>query len=666
MQHLGLLFNITVLLINLWGMMLATGLLIRNRWLACAGGPWIWTTLFFAIETHHGLGKLHGVGVVFTLLSVGIILLSNGNWVSGRYARLDRHLELWRAEFKPGACYGTLITFTLLFFYSFAWRLAFPDIDGSSEKIPDLMYICTYLPGGTLPATDFWLAPNLSYHYYSFQYYAAALMGRLLGLTPGITYNLALCAITALAGISFAGVVNLLARKIWVRILLVTAFTVGGPGVSGFVYLFYKDPMPWNTNRFVGGLAYDKAPVGTMMQEYASQHTRQDLAGESFAYTAFLGDYHPPYSGYCLLGLGALAAVLYSRTKRNRYAALVGATLTWTLLSNTWTLPLQVIWISGWVLWERKRWLEVIGSLAVGAAAVWLAAAVYLTAFTSAAGSYATSLKLVPWELHSPLLLYLLFLLPTIALGSLGFYARNKLCLWGATLTLIYLALSEFTFIDDVYSGDTERFNTTLKWWPWIAAATLMMLGPVLIERATRKWVRICAIIFCAYPCAFGVQLAKYWWLTPKINFAKLEGDAYLRKDESTRHLLDQLTLEPPGIAIERPNPNSFTNSAVVPLFAGKQMWLGWVGHELLWHGYAQPINQRMEKVEALYKGYIDGIKVWPEVEKVDYILWYQTADTNELWARLDIFLKDHYTWRDAYTTPEGKKVGYWRRSVKN
>jgi hypothetical protein len=39
MQHLGLLFTLALVAVNLWGLMLMAGLYWRNRWFALAAGP---------------------------------------------------------------------------------------------------------------------------------------------------------------------------------------------------------------------------------------------------------------------------------------------------------------------------------------------------------------------------------------------------------------------------------------------------------------------------------------------------------------------------------------------------------------------------------------------------------------------------------------------------
>src|ERR1700678_1643577 len=182
MQYLGLLFTLALLAVNLWGLMLAAGLYWRNRWFALVIGPILGVTGVYAIECHHGLGpSLAGIGLLSTLASAALIGLSASGWepafAGERGAAL---LGEWRAEFAPRRVAGCLGVFAAIFLYAMLWRFTSPDIDGSSEKIADLSFICSYASGATLPVPDAWLYPYASTQYYSFQHYGAALMGRLL------------------------------------------------------------------------------------------------------------------------------------------------------------------------------------------------------------------------------------------------------------------------------------------------------------------------------------------------------------------------------------------------------------------------------------------------------------------------------------------------------
>ncbi len=103
-----------------------------------------------------------------------------------------------------------------------------------------------------------------------------------------------------------------------------------------------------------------------------------DLPGEPFAYSIYLGDYHAPLSSFYLLSLGVLCGVLWQRTRQKRYINLLGGTLTWSILANSWSLPLQGLAIGLWALANYRDWRKIPLGLVYGAALVWLAANVYL------------------------------------------------------------------------------------------------------------------------------------------------------------------------------------------------------------------------------------------------------------------------------------------------
>ena len=491
MQYLGLLFTLSLLAVNIWGLMLIAGVYWRNRWFALASGPILAVTAVYAVECHYGLGPtLPGLGLFSTVVSVALITFSciswEPRWLGGRWAPLARE---WRAEFAPRrltGCFGICI---IIFLYAMSWRFIYPDIDGSSEKIADFSYICSYYTGTTIPVPDVWFSPYLSTQYYSFQHYAAALMGRVLLLPTGSAYNIAYCLLIALGGTAFAGSVFMVARKAWTRTAVIACFVIGGTGVTILDHFTDKEVSPWTTMRFIGSAQMDKPPLGPWLKAYNNNYPIvtdnnyvMELPGEIYSYVVFLGDYHAPLSGYYLLGLCAMAMLLWTRSQLYRYAAMAGCTLTWTLLANTWVLPLQGLAVAMWLGVNWRDWRRLVPAVATGAALVWLAAWVYLSAFTAAASGYDTAVRLVPWVEHTPPLLFVLFFLPTIAFIVLGFVSGNAQGRRLAMLWLLLLLFTEFFYVDDEYSGHFDRFNTTLKWWPWVMAGTLMTLAPVVLE----------------------------------------------------------------------------------------------------------------------------------------------------------------------------------------
>jgi uncharacterized membrane protein len=677
MQYLGLLFILALLAVNVWGLMLIAGLYWRNRWFALAAGPILAVTLVYAIECHHGLGPtLPGLNVFSTLLSVALIAAASVGWepawLGGRWTFLVR---AWRAEFAPRrliACFGV---FAAVFLYAMSWRFIYPNIDGSSEKIADFSYICSYYTGATLPVPDAWFSPYLSTQYYSFQHYGAALMGRVLLIPTGSAYNIAYCLLIALGGTAFAGAVFMVARKAWTRTAVIACFVIGGTGVTILDHFTDKDVTPWTTMRYIGSAQMDKPPLGSWLKAYNSRFTVpepanntfvMELPGEIYSYVVFLGDYHAPLSGYYLLGLCAMGMILWTRTRQDRYALIAGSTLTWTLLANTWVLPLQGLAVAMWLTVNWRDWRRLVPAVAAGAAIVWLAAWVYLSAFTSAASGYDTAVRLVPWIERTPPLLFVLFFLPTIAFIVLGFASGNAQGRRLATLWLLLLLFTEFFYVDDEYSGHYDRFNTTLKWWPWVMAGTLMTLAPYVMEQARRRWVRVAGFVFCLYPCFYAYDLWQPMWYGPKDSMGKIEGTDYLTRDEFPRLMLGRLKVEKPGVVIERPEEKGgFTNSAVIPLFAGQRMWLGWWGHELLWRENREDVRRRHDRLMLFYSGGIPDAGKWLVAQGIDYVLWYRPGDTPELWEKINKAVSPDYVWCDilTYQNEDGRRVGLWKRA---
>jgi hypothetical protein len=667
MQYLGLAFTLVLLAVNLWGMMLVAGVYWRNRWVAFAAGPLLGVTGIFAFECHHGLGpSLPTIGLLSSLFSASLIVFSAISWEpEGLGARAAEVMRAWRAEFAPRRLLGCFGIFAAVFLYALFWRFTYPNIDGSSEKIADFSFICSYYSGATLPVADAWYYPYLSTQYYSFQHYGAALMGRVLMLPPGTAYNIAFCLLVGLAGTAFSGAVIMAARKTWVRALVITGFVVGGMGTTVFVHWTDTNVQPWTSMRFIGSAPMDRPPLGTWLRAYQARFEKLELPGEPFSYSIYLGDYHAPLSGYYLMGLCAMAMLLAAQLRLRRYAVLAGCTLTWTLLADTWVLPLQAAAILAWLAVNHRDGRRLVPSVAAGAAVIWLAAWVYLSAFTASAAGYDASIRMVPWKEHTPPLELLIFMLPTIALILLGLASGTSR---GRLLGLLWVGLllfSEFFFVDDVYSGTYDRFNTTLKWWPWIAAGALLTLGPCVLERPRSRWIRISAMIFCLYPCLYVFDLWKPWHEGDKSSAGRIEGHHYLTKDEFPRLMLGRLKVEPRGVVVERPvNEAGFTNSASIPLFAGQRMWLGWYGHELLWHGYSEDIRRRHDRLFQLYNGVMPDAGKWLVAQGIDYVLWYRDGDTPELWKKVNRTLGTEWVWTDILTYPEdGRTAGFWRRA---
>jgi hypothetical protein len=193
-----------------------------------------------------------------------------------------------------------------------------------------------------------------------------------------------------------------------------------------------------------------------------------------------------------------------------------------------------------------------------------------------------------------------------------------------------------------------------------------MTLAPFILEQARRRWVRIVAIFFCAYPCCYVFDLWEPMWTGPKDSVGKIEGTYYLTRDEFPRLMLGRLKVEKPGVVIERPDEQGgFVNSAVIPLFARQKMWLGWWGHELLWRENREDVRRRHERLMLFYSGGIPEAGKWLIAQGIDYVLWYRPGDTPELWEKVNKAVGPEYIWCDilTYQNEDGRRVGLWKRA---
>jgi len=665
MLHLANLTLILMLWLNLFGLSVATGAIakIRNGWLNLTLGPWLFCSIGFFLEFMHGFGNLQWMWPITSLASLGLIYLS-----TRRSPFENATLREWqrRIGFNPWRHPGPYLGFILVFSYALVWRYAYPDVDASSEKIADFSFICSYLPGTTLPAPDIWLHPYLSTQYYSFQFYAAALMGRILGMDPGTTYNLGFCTMIGLSGTAAIGICRETVKSIpgarkWSGWLVPAVWILGGSGVSGIIHLITTHWSPWAPMRFIGSSVMDRPPLGTFLNYYDhwwNPTTLMDLPGEPFAYSIYLGDFHPTLSGYYLALVAVLALTLYHREKLGGYLAIAGACFSWSIVADTWNLPVELLALGAWCLYNFRDLLagNKILWLAGGGVAGYVSIYPYFRYFAVASGDYKTSLKLVPWSTHTPPLLFLLFLFPPIALSVLALFSREKTTIWLGRLGVGLLFFGEFFYIDDIYSGQFERFNTTLKWWPWISAMILLTLGVRLLANP-RWWIIIPALFFVAYPLVYSFDLAWEWCNGPKDHVGQLSGQSFLINDDN-RGLFAYLKALPRGVTLEDPEGESFSNQSVMSLFAGQPSYLGWEGHEMLWRGFSPDIPYRYNQIKLFYSGAMPAPGEWLKGQDIEYVLWFKSQDQEAAWAKINAGLQGAYRWHDTFS--HDTHIGLW------
>jgi uncharacterized membrane protein len=647
MLHIANGLLVCLLWINLAGLALAVRRWTSSWLLARIGSPIALVAILFFLEHFVGLGAL---GWVYPL-TTGISF-----WLIARDRAFLR--ARWRTE----------TIFASAFLYALAWRYAFPNIDASSEKITDLSFVANYLHGGRLPPIDSWLPPFRFDMYYALQHYAAAVIGRIFGLPAGTAYNLGFCVLVALVTTAAAGTAMLLVRRRFPAILLTAGLLFGGAGTAPLIHFIEPSPPLHAGVRFIGSSfspEYATSPLGRRLLA-ATQVNRDtpELPIELFAYLVGLGDFHPPLSGYLLLMLALLAIVhIEAGLGWEAAHALLAASVPLTLAANAWDFPLQGLLAGGYLVarvWRRKPicWKMLVA----GAGAALLLLQPFLSHFPAAAADAHMRIRLVPASMHTPPLLWILTFYPAVLVLALQLLCgeRSRLTVGLCLAWIALLAISELFFVDDLYGGKYERFNTALKWWAWTYSGALLLIGGFNLRARSPvcRWGTVAVLILI---CAFGGDLAAQYVGTSKPKLGQIDGAAWVRDDVAENAILDALRQEPPSIVLQRMPQMSYTVQPALTIFAGHRAFLGWPGHENVWRHNRADIEVRRREVELFFNGDLPDSSTWLEANHIRHVLWLR--DDNQLaphtFDKVNGLVKDRYLWR-AYYIAGDYRVGMW------
>lgn len=658
-----------LVLVNLAGLTAACGRWIPGHALSRAAGIVAVVLALFFIEHFVGLGRLGWAWPLTTAAALLVLHLDRKRLLANGF---------WRAEavYLAGLCYALF------------WRVSFPSIVPSSERITNLYFIQSYMSGEQLPPLDMWFPPLRFDFYYALQHYGAALLGRIFDLPAGLSFNLAFCVLMALP-IALAwdfGARFLKSRA--ARLLIVATLAIGGTGATPFVHLVHEasphapphaeiNDRTWGSARFIGG--YDQRANTALGRTLFSVTTpsaevafkARELPSENYGYQFALGDFHPPSGGFFLL-LFALALIgalevpaqgqpAAQATQQARLCSvLLGLTVSLQIATNAWVFPLQALLVLGWMAWRRAvrrppDWAAVVAGGVLGGLLLYP----FLTGFSQQAA--ASAIRLVEQADHTPVPQFLATLWPVLLFAGLGFvkseWRRPTTALAITALTL--LLMSELVFVDDPSGDQYQRTNTTMKWWGYLNTLNIAGLGVLLLSSSSRL-ARAAVVTTCLTLNLYAYDLFRYWTSTPKTEFGQLRGDGAYARDPATRAMLRYLSQAPAGVVLERMACGAFCDSGIHALFAGKPLLLGWPMHVQTWRRDVAGMWVRKEEIDALYRGQLDRPAQWLAAQGVRYVVWTQAeARDTAAWRAIDAALRGHYGWKEFGRVDTGP-VGIW------
>jgi len=680
--------TVLLLLVNIAGLTIAMRRWLPTYALARAAGLLLACAIFFFVEHFHGLGKLPWLWPLTTTVAAALVYKNRHTLCSSGF---------WRAE----------RVFFIAFAYGFAWKWAFPIIYPSSERVTDLYFIGNYLSGDTLPPLDNWFPPHRFDFYYGFQHYAAALMGRILGLGPGLTYNLSFALLMALPITLVWDFTAAFLKQSWKRWLIAITFIIGGTGATPFVHLSYDFPAGagqksnaasdamWASQRFIG--LFDQQLNTEFGKKVFPSQAKPDwepreLPLEGFGYQFYVGDYHPPLGSFLLLmvAIACIGGLEGDRGRQNVTCgektkavitaaqheaahqtnpefqsvlqALLAFTVPLTIATNTWVFPLQGSLVLGWIVWRYLNgnppaWK----ALLAGGGAGFLLLYPFLTGF--AGNALPTPIKWVQAEDHTPIVSFLAMHWPLLVFGVLALFSSGtrRMALLFAAVFLGLLLVSECIFVDDPSGGKYERTNTVMKWWGWIWSGGLVTLATMLLASRAR-WIQGAVVVALLVINWYAQDIVRYWLYTDKSSAGKLAAHSVYTSDPVVRDQFDFLLKAPPGIVLENNYGGAYTESGIYAVFAAKPTLLGWPMHLQTWHNSIGQAWLLSEQIIRFYKGELPNAADWLLANKVEYVVWNaRDAAQADAWGPINDNIAHVYAWHE-FNSDSSRPIGLWIR----
>lgn len=628
---------------------------IQHYALAKVVGVFFLTSLLFFLEHIRGLGKLHYLFPVIFLLACSVL-----------YYRKADCLNLIKKD----------TPFIIGFLYAFLWLYKFPDIHSGTEHLTDLYFIVNYIGGDTLPPQNIWYPPHSFDFYYAFQHYQAALLSRLTGLGPGYTYNLAFSILFGyMAGLVWETTRNQTGSR-WLAALLMLTVLVGGTGVSPFME-FIKNPGAPDSSiigamRFAGG-----SEPNTILAPYFESADRvvQHTALETFGYNLFIGDFHPPISGFVLF-TAVIVAFFHWReaVDRNWQTAVIALCSVLITICNVWILPIVAILILFWLifLYLSGREFPLDRLLFFGLLALFL---VYPFLRGLANNPSVASIRLTPSAEYTPLgLLFIQFwpVILAVAVTILAAFIQRKSAKkeswlgWFVTVVFItFFVMSEVLYVEDGTTQQYNRTNTTMKWWaPMYLFAQLTTVWVVWKSRVTASAVLKSVLVIClALPTAFNGYFMLRHYTTVASNAAgQLHGHHWLTGNQDIRNLLAYLSNAPDGIVLENVKDGAFTPAPALTMFAEKTAFIGWINHLYAWKQGDAAAMARNNGQKAFYAGTMQNPAAWLSGNKIQYVV-LRDNNNADFFEKTNRSLKDSYKWIPFSNPPHIN--GIWEKRQK-
>ncbi|MCD6158247.1 MAG: hypothetical protein J7J75_01230 [Euryarchaeota archaeon] len=227
--------------------------------------------------------------------------------------------------------------------------------------------------------------------------------------------------------------------------------------------------------------------------------------------------------------------------------------------------------------------------------------------------------------------------------------------------SMITIIACDFVYVDDIFAGYWERFNTVFKFYEtsWTLLATAV---PLLVARLweiipkRRPFTNLWRAIKCAFIVSLVLSLTylplgyygskyKYW---DSFDADKFTLDGSMALNIHDRIIVKALLRLPRGVVVELPSPDaqSYVYNGRISVFSGDPSVVGWPLHEYVWRGSIgwHEASTRLKDVLEFYKNPCnETLRVLVEKYHARYIVFSRLEATYVIQNSEKIITIEHW-----------------------
>jgi hypothetical protein len=566
---------------------------------------------------------------------------------------------------RPGVAWAELrlpaATFLIAFAFNFILRCLHPDIP-TDDSLADLNRVLDFSFGQTLPPTDSWLPPFDHRWYYTFQHYAASVVERLFALNLSTAGNVSFTLINALICFTGAGVAYYAGgRRWWIALIALALLQSGCNGAMPLVWLTTgNDNFDYSSDLASGWRDHKPDAIYQLLRGEQHYALPLETPGGWFWY----GQYHANLSGFLLMLLGALAALMVLDGPRHRWPWVCLLLLPpLTFLSAAWFLPACTILAgsalaAAWLAGRRPASLRFVIVATVSAGALLLPALAAMASWKhNQSVSWTTAVQ------HTPFWIFVIQWWPVYLPWLVLCFFWRGLSAGGRWLHAVVAVL--FVLVELFNVGGNWRWDMVEKNWSGIYAIALTgFVGLLLARRKVAAYVVAGLVIAPMLPVLWARTAQSDRWIDWNESAFHLDGNSYLRTDPQKGPMLWALSRLHGRTVLAGVCGWNYTEPVGPVVFSMNRAWVAWTFSEEIC-GHGPEANRRSAINNAFYAGTLPEPRAFLQGNGIDgVVVAPQDKLSNDWLARMRSELAPDFDYIDCKAGGEQNAGVFLRRSA--